>query len=166
MSAAGDPAPAVQALVTAWAHQQGNYKFQTASYALYCYDHLLVLSDEVEKIWTRRFTFASLLYVLNRYITHIQFIAIPVGFYEKTWTEQQCDRFVKFPGAGTTTVFGIAESVSQDFHRCLIPHAVTIRGDVPIRRYRSTLYRRFARTSWSIYPPHRLAATSKDARGA
>ncbi|EJD36546.1 hypothetical protein AURDEDRAFT_174415 [Auricularia subglabra TFB-10046 SS5] len=43
---------------------------------------------------------------------------------------------------------------------------VTIRGNVPIRRYRSTLYRRFARTSWPIYPPHRLAATSKDARGA
>ncbi|EJD51487.1 hypothetical protein AURDEDRAFT_159220 [Auricularia subglabra TFB-10046 SS5] len=43
---------------------------------------------------------------------------------------------------------------------------VTIRGDVPIRRYRSTLYRRFARTSWPIYPPHWLAATSTDARGA
>ncbi|KZW01645.1 hypothetical protein EXIGLDRAFT_638154 [Exidia glandulosa HHB12029] len=106
--ASPDPA-VVQSLILAWTHQQANYKFQTASYALYCYDHLLVFSDEVDRIWRGRFTFASLLYILNRYLTHVQFIAIQAGFYEKNWTPEQCDRFVKYPGASTTTVFGIAE---------------------------------------------------------
>ncbi|KAJ8701263.1 hypothetical protein PTI98_000070 [Pleurotus ostreatus] len=72
-------------LVNAFAHLVGNYKFQTASYVLYIYDHLLTFSDEVDKIWHQPFTFASLLFYINRYITHCQFIIIQVEFYETEW---------------------------------------------------------------------------------
>ena len=70
------------------------------------YDIIITFGEEVEKIWKRQFTFASLLYLLNRYLTHVQFVAIQVGFYQTTWSSEKCDRFVKFPGAGTIVVFG------------------------------------------------------------
>ncbi|KAF4581761.1 hypothetical protein EYR40_002779 [Pleurotus pulmonarius] len=75
-------------LVNAFAHLVGNYKFQTASYVLYIYDHLLTFSDEVDKIWHQPFTFASLLFYINRYVTHCQFIIIQCAgpeFYETDW---------------------------------------------------------------------------------
>ncbi|KAF8899313.1 hypothetical protein BD779DRAFT_1488111 [Infundibulicybe gibba] len=73
-------------IVTGYAHLVGNYKFQTSNYVLYIYDHLLTLSDEVEKIWSQPFTLANLLFYINRYITHCQFIILQVEFHETTWS--------------------------------------------------------------------------------
>ncbi|KAF8893336.1 hypothetical protein BD779DRAFT_1669659 [Infundibulicybe gibba] len=63
----------------AYAHLLGNYEFHTSNYVMLLYDHMLTFGDEVEKMWSRPFTFPSLLYYLNRYITHFQYIVIQVG---------------------------------------------------------------------------------------
>ncbi|KAJ7482292.1 hypothetical protein B0H11DRAFT_2232510 [Mycena galericulata] len=65
-----------ESLATAYFRLQVNYKFQTANYALYIFDHFITFGDEVEKIWSQPLTLASLLFYLNRYMTHVQFIIL------------------------------------------------------------------------------------------
>ncbi|KAF8462211.1 hypothetical protein JB92DRAFT_3069210 [Gautieria morchelliformis] len=104
----------MESLVIAYAHLMGNYKFQTSNYVLYLYDHLLTFPEEVDKIWSQPFTFASLLFYINRYITHCQFIILQVEFYETTWSISvlvscsfQCSRYVKFAGAATLCLVAV-----------------------------------------------------------
>lgn len=90
-------------------HLQVRNQLQTACYVLYCYDHLLVFSDEVEQIWKQPFNISSLLYSLNRGATHMLFIAIQAGLSPKYWTDWMCDYFSNFRGACTIVGFGIAQ---------------------------------------------------------
>jgi len=78
---------------------------------MYVYDHMLTFSDEVDRIWSQRFSFATLLFYLNRYLTHAQFIILQVAFYEKNWSLSVCERYVKFPGATTLCVVAVAELI-------------------------------------------------------
>ncbi|KAF8532566.1 hypothetical protein JB92DRAFT_602234 [Gautieria morchelliformis] len=86
-----------------------DYRFQTSIYALYFYDHLLTFSDEVDKIWLQPFTFASLLFYINRYFTHGQFIIL--NNFMKQRGPMQCNGIMKFPGAGTLCLVAIAELI-------------------------------------------------------
>ncbi|KAJ6501493.1 hypothetical protein C8R47DRAFT_1193259 [Mycena vitilis] len=88
---------------------QINYQFQTANYVLFIYDHILTFSEEVDKMWTQPLTLASLLFYLNRYMTHGQFIILQVAFFETSWSVSVCERYVKFPGATTLCLVTIAE---------------------------------------------------------
>ncbi|KAF5325332.1 hypothetical protein D9619_009946 [Psilocybe cf. subviscida] len=97
-------------------HLTGNYMFQTSNYALFFYDYLLTLPDEVEKIWMAPFTFASLLFYINRYVTHAQFIILQVEYHEKNWPIalkhlQVCDHYVKFAGACAMSLVAIAQII-------------------------------------------------------
>ncbi|EKM76022.1 hypothetical protein AGABI1DRAFT_109104 [Agaricus bisporus var. burnettii JB137-S8] len=56
----------------------GKY-FQIAAFVMLAYDHLITLGQEVERIWERPKSAASLLFLLNRYATLIQFIIIVVA---------------------------------------------------------------------------------------
>ncbi|TFK44698.1 hypothetical protein BDQ12DRAFT_730726 [Crucibulum laeve] len=60
----------------AFAHLLGNYEFHTSNYVMLVYDHMLTFGEEVDKIWSRPFTFPTLLFYLNRYVTHFQYIII------------------------------------------------------------------------------------------
>ena len=42
--------------------------------AVLCFDHLITLGEEVDFIWRRKFTAATVLFVLNRYSTLIKTI--------------------------------------------------------------------------------------------
>ncbi|KAJ6628891.1 hypothetical protein B0H10DRAFT_1940255 [Mycena sp. CBHHK59/15] len=115
----------MESLATAFSRLQANYKFQTANYALYIYDHLLTLSDEVDKIWTQPFTLASLLFYINRSLSYKSSLTLGLAFYETSWsisvtlsvigisltTILRCERYVKFPGAATLSLITIAECV-------------------------------------------------------
>ncbi|KAF8486494.1 hypothetical protein JB92DRAFT_3024612 [Gautieria morchelliformis] len=57
----------------------------------------------VDKIWSQPFTFASLLFYINRYVTHCQFIILQVGLYETTW----CNGIIKFPSAATLCLVAV-----------------------------------------------------------
>ncbi|KAF8992611.1 hypothetical protein BDQ17DRAFT_1369325 [Cyathus striatus] len=101
----------MESIATAYVHLIGNYKFQTSNYVVFIYDHLLTLPEEVEKIWSQPFSFATLLFYINRYITHCQFIILQVEFYETNWPISVCDRYVKFAGATTLCLVAVAELI-------------------------------------------------------
>ncbi|EKM75998.1 hypothetical protein AGABI1DRAFT_131716 [Agaricus bisporus var. burnettii JB137-S8] len=56
----------------------GKY-FQIAAFVMLAYDHLITLGQEVETIWMRPISVASMLFLFNRYATLMQFIIIVVG---------------------------------------------------------------------------------------
>ncbi|KAF8338615.1 hypothetical protein F5887DRAFT_982075 [Amanita rubescens] len=62
------------------------------------YDIMLTFADEVELIWSRRFSFVSVLWYLNRYVTPLGYIIITVSFHDP-WSKSVCDRYVLFPEA-------------------------------------------------------------------
>lgn len=99
----------MESIATAYLRLISNYRFQTANYVMYIYDHLMTFSDEVDKIWSQKLTFATLLFYINRYITHCQFIILQVEFQETTWTDSMCDRYVRFAGAATLSLVAVAE---------------------------------------------------------
>ncbi|KDR75902.1 hypothetical protein GALMADRAFT_248681 [Galerina marginata CBS 339.88] len=95
----------------AFAHLLGNYEFHTSNYVLLLYDHMLTFGEEVEKIWSRPFTLPTLLFYINRYVTHFQYIVIQVAFHETTWTDSVCNRYVRFAGASTTSLVAVGELI-------------------------------------------------------
>ncbi|KAF9547692.1 hypothetical protein CPC08DRAFT_769395 [Agrocybe pediades] len=66
--------------------QAGKY-FQIAAYVMLIYDHLLTFSVEVERIWKPKFSGASVLFLINRYATPLQFIVIIDAFQDPIWTK-------------------------------------------------------------------------------
>ncbi|KAH7874204.1 uncharacterized protein C8R40DRAFT_330672, partial [Lentinula edodes] len=99
----------MESLATSFLHLNSNYMFQTSNYALYVWDHAITFSDEVDKIWSQPMTFASLLFYINRYLTHCQFIILQFEFHETSWTHSVCNRYVKFAGATTLCLVTVAE---------------------------------------------------------
>ncbi|KDR76722.1 hypothetical protein GALMADRAFT_21534, partial [Galerina marginata CBS 339.88] len=64
----------------------GKY-FQLASFVMMVYDHMITFSEEVEQIWRRPFTGVSWLFLINRYITPLQFIIVLDAFEDPRWTK-------------------------------------------------------------------------------
>ena len=44
--------------------------------ALVIYDHILTFTEEIRKIWSRRFTLASIIFLSNRYISLAGYIVV------------------------------------------------------------------------------------------
>lgn len=57
------------------------------------------------------FTFASLLFCINRYVTHCQFIILQVEYHETNWPIKVCDHYVKFAGACAMSLVAIAQII-------------------------------------------------------
>ncbi|PPQ84471.1 hypothetical protein CVT24_012144 [Panaeolus cyanescens] len=98
------PPPDPDALASAVEHLFAGKYFQLAAFVMLVYDHALTFSEEVERVWKQRFSGATLLFLLNRYITPIQFIIIIQAFHDPIWTKEACDRFVAFEGASTVAL--------------------------------------------------------------
>ncbi|KAF8994599.1 hypothetical protein BDQ17DRAFT_1331078 [Cyathus striatus] len=81
--------------------------FQLASFVMLMYDHILTFPEEVERIWKRQISGASILFLLNRYITPLQFIVILDAFHDPRWSKAVCERFVAFEGASTVAMIAI-----------------------------------------------------------
>ncbi|KAF4615902.1 hypothetical protein D9613_011369 [Agrocybe pediades] len=83
------PAPSLpppDVVAEAVRHLQAGKYFQIAAYVMLLYDHMLTFSDEVERIWKARFSGATLLFLINRYVTPLQFIIIIDAFNDPIWT--------------------------------------------------------------------------------
>jgi len=105
------PVPPPSALSAALTHLHAGAYFQTAAFAVLIYDHILTFSDEVERIWKQKMTGASILFLINRYITPIQFIIIIDAFQDPIWTRPTCNRFVIFEGASTVALISVCELI-------------------------------------------------------
>ena len=56
--------------------------------ALLAYDHLLTLSGEIQFVWGRKFSGATVVFVLNRYVTLFGKIVLPISTF---WWPNQTD---------------------------------------------------------------------------
>ncbi|KAF9445271.1 hypothetical protein P691DRAFT_675977, partial [Macrolepiota fuliginosa MF-IS2] len=59
-------------------------------FAMLIYDHCLTFSDEVERIWKRRFTFVTVLFLINRYATIVEVIVVLEAFHNPSWSGKVC----------------------------------------------------------------------------
>ncbi|KAJ3504644.1 hypothetical protein NLJ89_g7831 [Agrocybe chaxingu] len=96
-------------LVTGAAHLLAGKYFQLAAFVMLIYDHFLTFPQEIERIWTTRFSGATFLFLLNRYITPLQFIIIIHAFHDPIWSKEVCDNFVVFEGASTVVMVAVCE---------------------------------------------------------
>ncbi|KAF4615904.1 hypothetical protein D9613_011367 [Agrocybe pediades] len=81
------PLPSPNALAEAVRHLQAGKYFQIAAYVMMIYDHMLTFPEEVERIWKARFSGATVLFLINRYITPLQFLIIIDAFEDPSWTK-------------------------------------------------------------------------------
>ncbi|KAE9396653.1 hypothetical protein BT96DRAFT_884594 [Gymnopus androsaceus JB14] len=100
-----------ESLDTAAAHLLAAKYFQLAGYAMLIFDHLITFGDEVERIWKRKFTGATVLFALNRYLTPVQFALILDAFHNPAWEGESCTKYVSFEGFCTVALVGVCEMV-------------------------------------------------------
>lgn len=60
-----------------------------SSLVLLAYDHLLTISGEVEFVWRRKFSGATVVFLLNRYVTLFGKIMLPISTF---WWPNQTDK--------------------------------------------------------------------------
>ncbi|KAJ3552501.1 hypothetical protein NM688_g4120 [Phlebia brevispora] len=70
--------------------------YSLAACVMLFYDIALTFGDEVEKIWKRRFTGATVLWFMNRYLNPLGYIVVIVSFHSQ-WPTSVCNRYIQFP---------------------------------------------------------------------
>ncbi|KAF9056979.1 hypothetical protein BJ165DRAFT_1335673 [Panaeolus papilionaceus] len=80
------PPPDANALASAVQHLYAGKYFQLAAFVMLVYDHGMCLI-RVERVWKQRFSGATVLFLLNRYVTPLQFIIIIQAFHDPIWTK-------------------------------------------------------------------------------
>ncbi|KAF9466554.1 hypothetical protein BDZ94DRAFT_1306148 [Collybia nuda] len=107
----------------------GKY-FESACVTFLMYDHILTFSTEVERIWKQRMTGASMLFLINRYITPISVIIITEAYDDPVWDHsvrkllmllvltltnllifQACTHFVPFVGSTNVLLVAVCELI-------------------------------------------------------
>ncbi|TDL17545.1 hypothetical protein BD410DRAFT_794241 [Rickenella mellea] len=73
--------------------------YAVASATILYYDYLATLPEEMRRIWTARFSGATLLFLLNRYIPVFGYIPVLYALFDPPWT---ITKFAPFIGAMTT----------------------------------------------------------------
>ncbi|THH08675.1 hypothetical protein EW145_g2543 [Phellinidium pouzarii] len=57
----------------------------------------ITFGDEVENIWKKRFSFATVLWFMNRYLSPLGYIVVIVSFNDPGWSKSVCNRYVLYP---------------------------------------------------------------------
>ena len=65
------------------------YALIDRSPALLTYDYLLTFSGEIQFVWSRKFSGATVVFVLNRYVTLFSKIVLPISTF---WWPNQTDQ--------------------------------------------------------------------------
>ncbi|KAF8157208.1 hypothetical protein B0H34DRAFT_490961 [Crassisporium funariophilum] len=73
--------------------------FSLASCVMLFYDIAITFGDEVERIWMRKFSWFTILWFLNRYLSPLGFVVIIVSFHDPSWSKAACNRYVLYPEA-------------------------------------------------------------------
>ncbi|KAG2014262.1 hypothetical protein CC2G_011097 [Coprinopsis cinerea AmutBmut pab1-1] len=100
---------------------------QVSGLGILLYDHFITFDIELEKIWKRRVSLGSALFLVNRYGTPLQYVAIINAFHDPRWTKevsalhppleigindipftQLCDKYSVFEGASSVAMVGSA----------------------------------------------------------
>ncbi|KAL5483594.1 hypothetical protein ACEPAI_8826 [Sanghuangporus weigelae] len=86
----------VAALATTARHLTAAKMFSLACCVMLYFDMLVTFGDEVERIWKQRFTFATVLWFMNRYLSPLGYVVVIASFH-MNWPKSVCDRYVLFP---------------------------------------------------------------------
>ncbi|TFK24399.1 hypothetical protein FA15DRAFT_669631 [Coprinopsis marcescibilis] len=78
-----------------------------ASFTMLVWDHVDTFADEVEYIWKGKKGPIVYLFLVNRYLTPLGFIVNLIAYLSPFWTNETCDRFIRFEGAMTVTGINI-----------------------------------------------------------
>ncbi|KAI0325781.1 hypothetical protein GY45DRAFT_197631 [Cubamyces sp. BRFM 1775] len=84
-------------LATTAEHLMAAKMYSLASCVMLFYDIAITFGDEVEKIWKQRFTGATVLWFLNRYLSPLGYIVVIVSFQDPGWSKATCQRYVLYP---------------------------------------------------------------------
>ncbi|KAJ3502187.1 hypothetical protein NLJ89_g8998 [Agrocybe chaxingu] len=103
--------PELDALASGAYHLLAGKYFQLAAFVMLVYDHILTFDQEVDRIWKQKFSGASLLFFINRYVTPLQFIIILDAFHDPIWTTEACANFVIFEGASTVSLVAVCQLI-------------------------------------------------------
>jgi len=91
--------PPGESLSTTAEHLLAAKLYSLASCVMLFYDIALTFGDEVEKIWKQRFTGATVLWFMNRYLSPLGYIVIIVSFNDPNWGKAACNHYVLYPEA-------------------------------------------------------------------
>ncbi|KLO19704.1 hypothetical protein SCHPADRAFT_992649 [Schizopora paradoxa] len=64
-----------------------------------CYDHIITFGQEVQLIWKQKFTFTTLLFILNRYFTELAYVPTVLFLFNSPGGMQVCSSFAHYPGS-------------------------------------------------------------------
>ncbi|KAI9062091.1 hypothetical protein FKP32DRAFT_1604517 [Trametes sanguinea] len=85
---------------------------ELAGITLLAYDHLLTLSGEIRFVWDRKFSCATVVFVLNRYVNLFSMIILPISTF---WWPEQSNKSCKAPVILTEILTVIAYFVAAVF---------------------------------------------------
>ncbi|KAJ3551357.1 hypothetical protein NM688_g4751 [Phlebia brevispora] len=94
----GAPSLSYSEYVTTAEHLVAAKMYSLAACVMLFYDICLTFGDEVEKIWKRPFTGATILWFANRYLNPLGYIVVIVSFHQQ-WPESVCNRYILYPEA-------------------------------------------------------------------
>lgn len=80
-------------------HLMAAKMYNLASCVMLFYDMFITFGDEVEKIWKQKFTVATVLWFMNRYLSPLGYIVVLVSFHDPDWSKSVCNRYVLYPEA-------------------------------------------------------------------
>ncbi|EIN08183.1 hypothetical protein PUNSTDRAFT_134577 [Punctularia strigosozonata HHB-11173 SS5] len=96
-----DPANSLSILVDTISDLSIQERIETSSLALFAYEYLITLSEEIEKVWKQPWTSASILFMLNRYYTMLELLAVALISFNPAWISK---------GAGAVVVVAFCEA--------------------------------------------------------
>jgi len=85
-----------------------NY-FGFASYTILIWDHAITFGDEVRYIWKgrKKTTLIIILFLINRYLTPLNFILNLFAYLSPVWNPTLCSHFVRYEGSTIVVALGI-----------------------------------------------------------
>ncbi|KAL5521018.1 hypothetical protein ACEPAG_8940 [Sanghuangporus baumii] len=86
----------VAALATTARHLTAAKMFSLACCVMLYFDILITFGDEVERIWKQRFTFATVLWFMNRYLSPLGYVVV-IASFQMNWPKSVCERYVLYP---------------------------------------------------------------------
>ncbi|TDL23993.1 hypothetical protein BD410DRAFT_131621 [Rickenella mellea] len=91
----------------------GLARWGASNMALFYFEYVITLGDEIEHVWLRKKTLPSILYLINRYLLVFGYIFLSLALWSPTWqnTGSLCAHFVKYEGVLTTTAIFVSELI-------------------------------------------------------
>ncbi|PAV21464.1 hypothetical protein PNOK_0409100 [Pyrrhoderma noxium] len=102
----------VHAVVLSATHLRAAKSYALAAFTMMVYDITITFSQEVEKVWKRRFSGLTILWFLNRWIFFLATIPTLFSFHDPRWTDKpiqltnlppfvgdsRCEAYFRYPG--------------------------------------------------------------------